>query len=85
VKIVDQSAAVVSGASVTTEAVYPSGSVWTTLTSTTGADGWALVSKKSNRNQAAGTYTVRVTNVVKSGATYDASANLKTSTTFVLQ
>lgn len=85
VKIVDQAAAVVSGASVTTEALLPSGGVWTTLTSTTGSDGWAVFSKKSNRNQATGTYTVRVTNVTKSGATYDANANLKTSTTFVLQ
>jgi hypothetical protein len=85
VKIVDANNAVVSGASVTTQALKPDGSSWTTLSATTGTDGWALFSKKSNGNNPLGTYTINVTNVTKTGATYNPSANVKSSTTFVLQ
>ena len=63
----------------------PNGSVWTTKNGTTGADGWALLSMNTVKNNATGTYTINVTGVSKSGATYDPGANVKSSTTFVLQ
>jgi uncharacterized protein YfaS (alpha-2-macroglobulin family) len=63
----------------------PNGSVWTTKTATTGADGWALFSMNTVKNNATGTYTINVTGVSKSGATYNPGANVKSSTTFVLQ
>jgi uncharacterized protein YfaS (alpha-2-macroglobulin family) len=85
VKIVDANNAVVSGASVTTQALKPDGSAWAALTATTGTDGWALFSKASKNNNPLGTYTINVTSVTKSGATYNPSANVKSSTTFVLQ
>ena len=59
--------------------------MWTTKTATTGADGWALFSMNTVKNNATGTYTINVTGVSKSGATYDPGANVKSSTTFVLQ
>jgi len=85
VKIVDQTGSLVSGASVTTNLVKPNGSVWTTLTSTTGADGWALFSKSTLSNSQTGTYTINVTGVTKTGVTYDPAANVKSSITFTLQ
>jgi hypothetical protein len=63
----------------------PNGSVWTTETAPTGADGWALFSMNTVKNNATGTYTINVTGVSKSGATYDPGANVKSSTTSVLQ
>ncbi len=85
VKVVDQSGNPVSGASVTTVMLKPDGTTWNTQTVITNSDGWALFSKSTQKNNAKGTYTINVTNVVKSGATYDSGANAKSSTTFVLQ
>lgn len=85
VKIVDQGNAAVSGASVTVELRRPDNSLWNTKTATTDATGWALFNQKTVNSNPAGTYTAVVTGVTKSGATYDPAANVKSSTTFVLQ
>jgi hypothetical protein len=85
VKVIDQNDIAVSGASVSTTVVRPDGQTWTTQTSTTGSDGWALFTKKSLNGQPTGTYTINVTNVTKSGAAYDPAANIRSSTTYTLQ
>jgi hypothetical protein len=55
-----------------------------TLTASTGADGWALFSKTTQRNSATGLYTIPVTNVTLAGATYSPAGNVKSSTTFTM-
>ena len=85
VQIVDQFSAPVSGATVSTALIKPGGQQWTTQTATTGADGWALFTKTTTKSQAKGLYTINVTNVTKTGATYNAGANVKSSTTFTIQ
>jgi hypothetical protein len=52
--------------------------------STTGADGWALFDQKTNKPNPKGTYTINVTDVTKTGATYDPGANVKDSHQFSL-
>jgi hypothetical protein len=84
-KIVDQSGNPVSGATVTFVLYRPDGSQWSTKTATTGADGWALTNIGTVNSSPLGTYTITITNVTKTGNTYDPGANLKSSTTFVLQ
>jgi uncharacterized protein YfaS (alpha-2-macroglobulin family) len=84
-RIVDQSGNPVSGAVVSFSLTRPDGSSWTTKSATTGADGWALSSIGTVNNSPLGTYTISITNVTKTGATYNPGANLKSSTTFVLQ
>lgn len=83
VKIVDQNGAAVSGASVDTGTLF-GGSTVTTSAATTGADGWALFSR-SAQNDPVGTYTVQVTSVTRSEAGYDATADVKNSTTYTLR
>jgi hypothetical protein len=85
VKIVDQGGNPVSGASVTCTLYFPDGSVWLAKSATTGTDGWALLNHKSTGSNPLGLYSITVTNVTKTGATYDAAANVKSSTTFTLQ
>jgi len=85
VKIVDQAGNPVSGASVTTNLIKPNGVLWTTLTSATGADGWALFNKSTLSNSQTGTYTINVTGVTKTGVTYDPAANVMSSITCTLQ
>jgi len=85
VKIVDQSGNPVSDASVTVQVIRPSGQLFQTYTNPTGVDGFALYNYKSINSHPTGTYTLNVTAVSKSGATYDPAANVKSSTTFVLQ
>jgi len=85
VKIVDQLGAAVSGATVSTALLRPDGKQWTTRTATTGADGWALFNQAATKRQMKGIYTINVTNVSKSLATYNREANVETSTTFTLQ
>jgi len=85
VKIVDQSGNPVSGASVSTSILNPSGNQWTAATATTGTDGWALFNHSTQKNNATGTYTINISGVTKTGATYDSSANVKSSTTFTMQ
>jgi|GEM_PF-5210098 len=84
VKIVDQAGNPVSGASVTTNLVKPNGTVWTTLTSSTDAGGWALFNKGTLNNSATGTYTINVTGVTKTGVSYDSGANVVSSITCTL-
>ncbi len=84
VQVLDQNGAAVSGATVTTELRKPDGTLWVTLTATTGADGWALFSKTTQRNSAMGLYTIPVTNVTLAGAAYDPAGNVKSSTTFTV-
>jgi Right handed beta helix region len=84
-KIVDQSGNPVSGAAVTFVLYRPDGNQWSTKTATTGADGWALTNIGTVNSSPLGTYTITITNVTKTSATYNPGANLKTSTTFVLQ
>jgi hypothetical protein len=84
-KIVDQAGNPVSGAAVTFVLYRPDGNQWSTKTATTGADGWVLTNIGTVNSSPLGTYTINITNVTKSGSTYDPGANLKSSTTFVLQ
>jgi hypothetical protein len=84
-RIVDQSGNPVSGAAVTFVLYRPDGNQWSTKTATTGADGWALSNIGTVNSSPLGTYIINITNVTKSGATYNPGANLKSSTTFVLQ
>ena len=84
VKIVDQNGNPVSGATVITHTTKPNGSGYD-QSMTTGADGVAHFSKKTSGGDPLGTWTIAVTSVTKSGATYNPSANVKSSTTFVLQ
>ena len=85
VKIVDELNVPVSGATVSTALLRPDGKQWTTRTATTGADGWALFSQAATKRQMKGTYTINITNVTRSLATYNPDANVKISTTFMLQ
>lgn len=84
-KIVDQSGNPVSGATVSFLLYRPDGNQWSNKTATTGADGWALSNIGTVNSSPLGTYTINITNVTKTGATYDPGANVKSSTTFVLQ
>jgi len=83
-QIVSAGGAAIAGAAVTTDMVFGGVSVATT-TSTTGADGWALFSRGSTNRDKRGTYTIRVTAVTAAGATYDATANVKSETTYTLR
>jgi YVTN family beta-propeller protein len=84
VLIIDQNNSPVSGASVRTE-VSRGTSLVSSQTSTTATNGLAAFNITTNKNSVRGTYTIQVTSVTKTGATYDAGANIKTSTTFTLQ
>lgn len=84
VKIVDQNGNPISGATVITHTTKPNGSGYD-QSMTTGADGVAHFSKKTSGGDSVGTWTIAVTNVAKTGATYNPGANVKSSTTFVLQ
>jgi hypothetical protein len=85
IKIVDEAGAPVAGASVTSAVVRPKGTVWTTPFATTGADGWAAFSQKTQKGNPTGTYTIRITDVNAPGRAYDPTANVRSETTFVLQ
>jgi hypothetical protein len=84
VQIVDQNGAVVNGASVTTNLLKPDSTVWKTYTTTTNASGWALFQQNTVNNTAKGVYTINVTNVVKTGTTYNSSANVDSTHQFTL-
>ena len=84
VKIVDASGNPVSGAAVTTHTTKADGSGYD-QSQTTGADGIASFSKKTLTGDPKGTWTIAVTNVTKTGWTYNAGANVKTQTTLTLQ
>jgi YVTN family beta-propeller protein len=80
----DQNNSPVSGAAVAVDLVAPNNTS-TRLTATTRTDGLALFSTSTKKNAARGVYTVRVSSITKSNATYDPGANMKTSATFTLQ
>jgi len=82
--IVDQNGAAVGGATVTVNNIAPNGSS-SAFTATTRSDGWALFSTTTKKNAARGVYTLRINSVTKSGATYEPSSNLRSSTTYTLQ
>jgi hypothetical protein len=84
-RIVDQAGNPVSGVTVLFAIHRPDGSQWTTKTATSGADGWALTNIGTVNKSLLGTYTISITNVTKTSVTYNPGANLKSSTTFILQ
>ena len=84
VQVLDQVGSPVEGASVSCTVYEPDGSPIWYPSGTTGADGWAMFSQKTNKPNAKGTYTINVTDVAKSGATYDPGANVKDSHQFSL-
>jgi DNA-binding beta-propeller fold protein YncE/cytochrome c553 len=82
VRIVDAADTPAPDAAVTTVTTF-NGTTIATATKTTGADGWALFSRDTRHNSR-GTYTIQVSAVSKSGATYDPTANVQ-SATFTLR
>jgi hypothetical protein len=85
VKIVDQNNVAVNGASVKTTLSDSVNSTFSSPTATTNAQGWALFSATTKNNTRTGTYTVRLNTVTKASATYNANANVKSSTTLTLR
>jgi len=81
VKIVDASGSAVDGATVYIKITHEDGSTVATLSSTTATNGVASFSQKV---RSSGSYTISVTNVMKTGWTYDPSSNVAsyTSVTF---
>jgi hypothetical protein len=80
VTIVDAGGLRVAGASVTVVVTRPNGSR-VTLSRTTNTQGAAFF---STRVTASGTYSFRVSGVLKAGVTYDAAANVETSDSVVV-
>ncbi|MGA9773522.1 MAG: beta-propeller fold lactonase family protein [Blastocatellia bacterium] len=85
VQIVNQSNVAVSGASVKTDLIDSTNRLFSSPTATTNAQGWALFSATTKSNTRTGTYTARLNAVTKTGATYNSSANVKSSTTLTLR
>jgi hypothetical protein len=85
VKVLAQDGHAVSGASVLTDLVLPSGAVLMSGSANSDSAGWAKFSYKTTKQSTVGTYTVRVTTLSLSGATYDSASNVKTSTTLQLK
>jgi len=83
--IQDQSGTPVEGADVACEVLQPNGAPIWTKSSTTGPDGWALFSQKSNKPNPKGPYTINVTNVAKTDVIYRPGTNVKDSHVFTLQ
>jgi hypothetical protein len=83
VGIVDAANSPAPDAAVTTVITF-NGTTIATVTSTTGADGWALFSR-GTRNRSRGMYEIQISAVSKTGATYDPAANVQSSTTFTLR
>lgn len=83
VRVVDQDGDPIADASVQTDLTLGNTPI-VRLNATTGADGVARFSR-SAQSDAPGTYRIAVTAVSSGGATYDAAANVETSTTYVLK
>src|SRR6185436_19938933 len=83
-RIVDQTGSPVSGATVSTKLTRADGSVSPAYTAATNADGWAFFSQTTAPTWPTGTYSVQVTNVTKTGVTYDPSQNVGTPHTFTV-
>lgn len=84
VRIVDQNNSPVAGALVTTDLLL-NNVMMASQTASTGSDGWAIFSRTTQSNTPAGTYTIRVNTVTKSGTAYDPSANVKSTVTLTLK
>ncbi|HEV3485473.1 MAG TPA: hypothetical protein VG106_08700, partial [Vicinamibacterales bacterium] len=82
VRVQDQFGNPVAGASVQTRVTFGVTPV-ATLTATTGADGTAVFSRRTH-GDAIGTYIVSVGSVSNTDVAYDPSANIVSSTTYVL-
>lgn len=83
--VVDKNDRPVPAAPVTVEVLRPDGSVLATQSVATGSEGIVLFIQNIEAKEPGGTYTLRVVNVTNqdfNDATYDPSANVKTSTTF---
>jgi len=79
VKIVDANNVPVSGATVNTDALNASNQVMKSTSATTGADGWTtLMNWNTSQSVQPGTYSIKVTNVTKTGGVYDPGANVIT-------
>jgi hypothetical protein len=74
----------VEGALVETTINRPGGGAWVNQSATTESDGWAYFEKSTTKPQTKGIYTIVVTNVSKSGRSYDPGANVKDSHQFEL-
>jgi YVTN family beta-propeller protein len=84
VLIVDQNNSPVSSASVKSD-VFRGTVLFGSSTTSTNTSGAALQSVTTRNNTTKGTYTIRVSTVTKTGATYNAAANTVSSTTFTIQ
>lgn len=84
VRIYDSNGMPVSGASVVTKVYKPNGSLHVTKTGTTGTDGIVTFSQSYSTVATAGTYTIQVSGVSKTGYTYNPAANTVTQCSFVL-
>lgn len=83
-RIVNQNGNPVSGATVSTKLTRADGSVSPVYNAATNADGWALFSQTTTTSWPRGAYSVQVTNVTKTGATYDSSQNVGTPHAFTI-
>lgn len=85
VLVVDKNNRPVPAAPVTVEVRRPDGSVLATQKVATGSEGIVLFIQNIEASEPAGTYTLQVTDITNQdfqAATYDSSANVKSSTTF---
>ena len=83
-RIVNQNGNPVSGATVSTKLTRADGSVSPAYNIVTNAEGWALFSQTTTTSWPKGAYSVQVTNVTKTGATYDSSQNVGTPHAFTV-
>ena len=85
VRVVNQGNTAAAGASVRTDVFGPTNQLFNSSSATTDAQGWAQFSVATKNNTRTGTYTIRVNSVSKTGATYDPTANVRSSVTLTLQ
>ncbi len=78
VKVVDESGVAVSDALVSSQWVL-NGSALNTATGTTGSDGIAVCTSSKIKAKSGDVFEITITNISKSGYTYDESANVETS------
>jgi hypothetical protein len=83
-RIVDQGGSPVSGATVSTKLTRADGSVSPIYNAVTNADGWAFFSQATTTSWPKGAYSVQVTNVAKTGTTYDPAQNVGTPHAFTV-
>jgi hypothetical protein len=83
-RIVNQSGSPVSGATVSTKVTRADGSVSPIYNAVTNTNGWAFFSQTTAPTWPTGPYSVQVTNVTKTGATYDPTQNVGTPHSFTV-